>query len=143
MLQSLKRRVFQFAALTALSVGGVTMVSAQQPGAPMSEQQMQAMMAYMQAIQACTAGIDEAAMQARAEQFHQEVGQLCAAGKRDEAQSRVMEYAREMADDPQMQAMHECMKKSDSLKPDIPGMGPPPGADYSQIDTSQHVCDQP
>lgn len=114
---------------------------AQQPPAPMSEQQMQAMMAYGQAVQACAAGVDQAGLQARAEKAHQEVVGLCAAGKRDEAQSKAMDFARELDRDPAMKAMHACMKKAEALKPDIPGMESPAATDFTQIDSSTQVCD--
>lgn len=107
----------------------------------MSDPQMQAMMAYAQAMQACAANIDDAAMQSRGAQMHEEVKQLCAAGKRDQAQSRAIAYGQEMAADPAIKAMHECMKKAEPLKPDIPGMDAPPSGDFTQFDESHHVCD--
>lgn len=114
---------------------------AQQGAGQMSDQQMQAMMAYAQAMQSCAANIDDASMQSRSAQMHEEMKQLCAAGKRDEAQSRAIAYGQEMAADPSMKAMQECMKKAESLKPDIPGMEAPPTDDFTQFDQSHHVCD--
>ena len=116
--------------------------SAQNP-AGMSDADMEKMMQGMQEMQSCMENIDQAAMERmgkEAEALNEEVKTLCAAGKRDEAQSRAMAYGMKMAKDPNMKAMAECGKKMQGVMPQMQNV---PGAPTEEELKNRHVCDQP
>lgn len=116
--------------------------SAQNP-AGMSDADMEKMMQGMQEMQSCMENIDQAAMERmgkEAEALNEEVKTLCAAGKRDEAQSRAMAYGMKMAKDPHMKAMAECGKKMQGVMPQMQNV---PGAPTEEELKNRHVCDQP
>lgn len=124
-----------FAALAARALSA----HAQTPGG-FSQEDMQKMMQGAQAMQACMQSIDQAAMQrmqAESEQLQAELKSLCAAGKRDEAQGKVMAFGMKAAKDPAIKAMAECSKP-------MQGMLPQQALAYTDAEhefADRHVCD--
>lgn len=122
-----------------LLVTGAGLVSAQ------NEQQMQHMMEMMQRAQTCMSNIPAGkldAMASKARQMEAEIKQLCAAGKRNEAQTLGMRYGQEMSNGPVARGMRKCSKMmvggmahmGSSI---MPGMGFP---DVKAMGKS-HICD--
>jgi metal-dependent amidase/aminoacylase/carboxypeptidase family protein len=102
----------------------------------MSDEQMQQMMEGAGKMQDCMAKIDQKAMDemaAKGEKVHAEIKQLCAAGKRDEAQKKAMEYGREMAASKDMQAMRKCGDMAKGMMPQY--------AASAADNKNAHVCD--
>lgn len=102
----------------------------------MSDEQMQQMMEGAGKMQECMAKVDQKAMDAltaKGEKVNAEIKKLCAAGKRDEAQKKAMDYGKEMAASKEMQAMQKCGAMAQGMMPQHPGPGDgkKPG----------HVCD--
>lgn len=113
-----------------------------QAPAGMSQADMQKMMGAMQEVQACYQNIDQKelqALQTRSEKFMTEVQQLCEAGKRADAQNKVLAYAKTMQGEPTLQKIRKCGEK---LPDSIKSMVKAP-EDYSEyVDNHQaHVCD--
>lgn len=89
--------------------------AAAQAQAPTPEQ-----MAQMMKMQQCMAEMDPKVMErleARGKKFEAEVKALCAAGKRDEAQSKAMAYGREMAASEELKAMKKCGDMASQMMP--------------------------
>lgn len=92
-------------------------------------------MEQVQKMQECMSRIDQSrleALSARAETMDKEIKALCAAGKRDQAQDRAMEYGREISSAPVMQQMKKCGEMARGMMQQMPMMD-----DYSD----RHVCD--
>lgn len=107
----------------------------------MGEGDMQNMMLQMQKMQACMQEVNQSRLQEfeqRGKAVEREVKNLCAAGKRDQAQDKAMEFGQQVASDPDMQKMIECAKMMSSAMPAMPYMGQASEADGA----SSHVCDQ-
>ena len=114
-------------------------ISQTYPG--MGKGDMQNMMQQMQQMQTCMQEINQSRLQEfeqRGKAVEREVKNLCAAGKRDEAQDKAMEFGQQVASDPDMQKMIECAKMMSSAMPAMPYMGQASEPDGS----SSHVCDQ-
>jgi hypothetical protein len=114
-------------------------ISQTYPG--MGKGDMQNMMQQMQQMQTCMQEINQSRLQEfeqRGKAVEREVKNLCAAGKRDEAQDKAMEFGQQVASDPDMQKMIECAKMMSSAMPAMPYMGQASEADGA----SSHVCDQ-
>ncbi|OGT74842.1 MAG: hypothetical protein A2W76_00100 [Gammaproteobacteria bacterium RIFCSPLOWO2_12_47_11] len=108
--------------------------------AGMTEEQMQQMMQNAEKMQECFARMDQSAMQslnAKGEKMRAEVEALCAAGKRDEAQSTAMNYGKEIAKSKEMQEMKKCGEMAQEMMQQMPM---PPGAEGDFSGTG-HVCD--
>jgi len=77
----------------------------------MSQEQMQKMMNNAQKMQECFKDIDQSAL-ARLEEDGRKVGEeiesLCQAGKRDQAQTRAMDYAAKMRKTKEFRAIKKC-----------------------------------
>jgi predicted lipoprotein len=87
------------------------------PGTP-SEAEMRQLMEAMQGMQACMAGVDQAAlkrMQQRAEQAEAEMRQLCRAGQESAAKARALALGQQIGADPAIQTMQACMAKLPKL----------------------------
>lgn len=102
--------------------------------------EMQNYMQLMQEMQECMAKIDRAEMAAfetRSQEFDAEIDQLCAEGKRDEAQKKAMAYSKELAAKPAVQQMKKCSEKVVSQMPEAEKsfMADP---DFEK----HHVCDE-
>ena len=126
-------RLIILAALYALTHAA----TAQNPSG-MSEADMQKMMQGMQEMQSCMEKVDQSAMKRLGEESKRldgEIKSLCAAGTRDEAQKRIVEFGMKAAKDPAMKAMAECGKKTQGMTPLMPY------ADAEQDYSERHVCD--
>lgn len=104
----------------------------------MDPAQMQLMMENAQKMQACMSDVDQSAMQAMArdaEAFQQEIKALCAAGKRDQAMSDAMAFAKRIKASPEMQKMQACRKYMEGMMPKIPMLDAPATG-------GAHICDE-
>lgn len=113
---------------------------AQQNFQNMSQEDMQKMMANMQKMQACMQGVDQQELEAfsqRGQQMEQEVRKLCAAGKRDEAQSKAMAFGKEVMANQAMKQMTKCGEMMAGMMPKLPFL--------EQVKEekmkSTHICD--
>jgi hypothetical protein len=114
------------------------MVALAQNYQDMNEKDMQKMMQQMQEMQSCMQNVDQAklkVLEQRSDQVGAEVRALCASGKRDEAQKKVISFGKEMAKDPAMKAMRKCGETMKGMMPKTPFI------DQDQDRSSQHVCD--
>jgi len=115
--------------------------SVQAGNAGMTEEQMQQLMQNVEKMQECFAKMDQAAMQsltAKGEKMQAEVKALCATGKRDEAQSKAIEYGKEIANSKEMQEMKKCSEMAGDMMQQMP-MAPGTDGDFSEMG---HVCDE-
>jgi hypothetical protein len=106
----------------------------------MSEGDMQNMMQQMQEMQTCMQQVNQSRLkefEQRGQKVEREVKTLCAAGKRDEAQDKAMQFGQDVAADPDMQKMMECAKMMSSAMPKLPYMEQAGEPEAS----SSHVCD--
>jgi hypothetical protein len=104
----------------------------------MSPEEMQQMQQMMMEMQSCMANIDQAEMKAleqRANQFEVELKQLCAAGKRDEAQATAISFGQEMVSDPTVQDLRKCSEMMSGVMPVQPYMEP------DKYLSADHICD--
>ena len=107
----------------------------------MNQQQMQAMMQKAQEMQTCMQNVDESEMQAfqqRAEKMGAEVKALCAAGKRTEAQNKMMAFAKELNNDDTMQTLKKCGEIMQGMMPEFAGITQTQESENSK----SHICDQ-
>ena len=115
--------------------------SAQNMGG-MTEAQMQQLMQQAQTMQNCMANIDQTEMEAfqqKAEAMDAEVKALCAAGKRDAAMARAMDFGKDTAQSSIMQDMKKCGEGMKNMLPNLPKTARPTD------DTSgkpRHICDE-
>jgi len=112
----------------------------------MNEADMQKMMASMQQAQSCMQDIDQSKMkefEQHARQMEAKVDGLCAAGKRDKAQSEAMAFYKEMSANPDIKKMRKCSKMMEGAMPDLSAMtgmpSSPAGIDKPGKD--EHICD--
>ncbi len=107
----------------------------------MTEAQMQTMMQQGLKMQECFGQIDPSAMKRlseRGQSIDAEITALCRAGNRDQAQSKAMAFAREMASDPSIHAMKKCGEGMADMLPKIVTES----EDYDDPETSsRHICD--
>ena len=114
--------------------------SARMPPA-MDQAQMQQMMQQMQNMQACVQNIDQAEMKSleqRGRAMEKQVRQLCAQGKRDQAQSAAMDFAIQTANNPVVQEMKKCGEKMATFMPNMPQ---PHSFSSTEELRNRHVCD--
>lgn len=92
---------------------------AQSPASAMpSDAEMGQLMEAMQGMQACMAGVDQAALQRlqhQAEQAEAEMRQLCRAGQETSAKARALALGQQIGADPAIKAMQTCMAKLPEL----------------------------
>ena len=106
-----------WATLVLLCLGASAPALAQEQ---MSEEQMQKLQSQAQQMQDCYSKVDPNAMQAMAERgqkLHEELKALCAAGKKDAAREKAIEYSKEMAEAPEMKAVSQC---GEMMRPMMP-----------------------
>lgn len=106
----------------------------------MDKAQMQQVMQQMKAMQNCVKNIDKAdmqAFQAQAKQMSAEVKSLCAAGKREEAMARAMEFGNDASANKAMQQMKQCGEGVTEAMPLLPDVTP----GQNQPGSPRHVCD--
>ncbi len=103
------------------------------------QRRMQQMdMGKMQEAAACMKNIDRSALEGLEEEgkkMEAEVGALCKSGKRDEAQDKAMEFAKEMMSRPELMKMRECGKMMAGMLPKMP---------FENLEDemkNKHVCD--
>ncbi len=121
------------------AIGMVQQVSA------MDNQAMQKMMAAMEQVQACMAGIDQGKLkelEGRSQAINAELSSLCQAGNRDKAQEQGMAYAKEITSNPEFNKMIACGKQLEEAMAGTPGMPAMPNLSFPEIDDNHHVCDQ-
>ena len=117
--------VFLFISLTQILHAG-------NPG--MTEEQMEQLMKNAEKMQACMAKMDQSAMQKlsdKGKKMQGELKSLCAAGKRDEAQSKAIKFGQEIATSKEMQEMKKCGEMAQQMMKQMPAASP----------GSRHVCD--
>jgi Skp family chaperone for outer membrane proteins len=105
----------------------------------MNEQDMQQMMEQAQKMQACMQDIDQSRLpelERRSHDMQAEVKSLCAEGKRDRAEQTAMDFAMEMSQDKDLQAMRKCGEMMQGVMPKIPPIG------YERSAKNKHICDQ-
>ena len=112
----------------------------------MNQADMQKMMANMQKAEACMQNVDEGNLrefEQQARQMEAKVDGLCAAGKRDEAQSQAMSFYKEMTANPDIKKMRECSKLMEGVVPDLASMTGMPTAstDDGEPGKDEHICD--
>jgi hypothetical protein len=110
-----------------------------QAGGGMSEEQMQQMMEQAQKIQECMAKIDQSAMDAfaaKAEKMHKDMEALCAAGKRDQAQSIAITYGKEISASKEMKGIKKCSEMATGMMQQMPMM-----QNLDKDYDKRHVCD--
>lgn len=111
-------------------------------GMQMNEAQMQQLMQQAEQMQNCMANIDEAeleAFQQKANAMDAEVKALCAAGKRDAAMARAMEFGKDAAHSKVMQDMKKCGEGMKNMMPNLPRTAQPQDENG---DTPKHICDE-
>ena len=109
-----------------------------QSNSGMSEDMMK-MMEQAQKAQACMQDIDSSELnklEQQGQQIEAEIKALCAAGKRDQAQSRAIAYSKEMMAMPTMQKMREC---SELMRGMLPAM---PFDDFEEEFKNKNICDE-
>jgi len=103
------------------------------------QRQMQQMdMGKMQEAMACMKDIDQSALKvldAEGQKMKSEVEGLCKSGKRDAAQDKAMEYAKDMMSRPEMKKMRECGKMMAGMMPKMPF------ENLQEEGKNRHVCD--
>ena len=95
-------------------------------------------MQKLQQMQKCMENIDQKQLQAiekQQQQFEAEIKPLCKSGKRDQAQQKAIEYARQMMNNPAIKTMQKCGEMAKGMMPDMPVM------EMEKELESQHVCD--
>jgi hypothetical protein len=125
--------------LLALALVGLSFAAQAQQG--MSEEQMRLLMQGAAQMQACFANVDQAELEAmgtQAEAVQGELKALCAAGERDQAQTRAVDFAREFADSETLKQMREC---GDIARAMIPQVLNYVDENVDNSEGSTHVCD--
>lgn len=119
---------------------GASLAMAQQP--QLSDEQKQRLIQGFGEMQACLAEVDQQALQRlgeRGKALEAEIDGLCKAGDRGKAQSRALEFSREIRDDKDVKGIKKCGEQVIALMPEIPYM-----KDLDQdSEDSTHVCDLP
>lgn len=132
----------RFHALRTAACGLCAALIGSQVGTPSHAQQpnpaeLQQMMEQAQALQGCLANADQGALnelRSRGEAIAAELQAMCAAGQRDAAQARAVQYGREMADSPLLKSLGECGEMAQSML-QIPYVA------ETMEGKTQHVCD--
>lgn len=108
-----------------------------------NEEQMQRMMEQARKAQMCMEQIDRAELQRMADQaqaVEAEIKNLCAAGKRDEAQRIGMKYGLEMSQSEVAREMRRCSEMMAGAIAGFGGMGHA-GLPSMEDMENQHICD--
>lgn len=105
----------------------------------MSEQSIQQMMEQAQKMQACMQNIDQSRLpelERKARVMESEIKALCTQGKRDQAEQKAVDFAKEVAQDKDLQAMRTCGEMMQGVMPQMPPV------DYERSAGNKHICDQ-
>lgn len=111
--------------------------------AAQNDEQMQRMMEQARKAQMCMEQIDRGELQAmadKAQAMESEIKRLCAAGKRDQAQSTGMKYGLEMSKSPVAKEMRRCSEMMAGAMAGFGGMGQSSLPSVEEME-SQHICD--
>lgn len=103
----------------------------------MNQQDMQKMMQQMQKAASCMEKIDKSEMEVlkqKQKKFEAEMRSLCSSGKRDAAQAKAMDYAKEISNSTMMKSMRECGKMMQGMMQDMHFV------DQEEY-KNKHVCD--
>jgi hypothetical protein len=114
--------------------------SAQQP-AGLNQDQMAKLMQQAQTMQSCMQNIDQAAMQAFEEHAHKmgaEMKALCAAGQRDAAMEKAIEFGKETAANPALAQMQKC---GEGMRQTMPSFMPETSKSKNDASSKRHPCD--
>lgn len=112
-------------------------VYAQNPS-NMNEQSIQQMMEQMQKMQACMQNIDQSRLpelERKSRLIEAEIKSLCAKGKRDQAEQRALDFAKEIEQDKDLQAMRKCGEMMQGVMPQMPFV------DDEQSTGTTHICE--
>ncbi len=104
------------------------------------QQQMQAMMEKAQEMQACMNNVDKAEMkelEIRGRQLEAEVKQLCALGKRSEAQNKAIAFTKEFASSASMKEIQKCGEMAKEIMSGFPKVTQSTEKSVSE----GHICD--
>ena len=103
------------------------------------EKMMQQMMLMQQCISQNVSASYLEEMAATGENIATQVQQLCASGQRQQAQDTAMNYAKDMQNNPNFQAMQKCTEQLGQVLPNAKVL-----SDDFDIETlkEQHVCDE-
>ena len=103
---------------------------------------MERMMREAEAASKCMEGIDEKqlkALERRGQKMSDEIEQLCAAGKKDEALKKALAYSREMRDDATIKKLRECSKGMTEMMEGMP-WAQMPGVKDEPEPTNDDIC---
>lgn len=118
--------------LSLLLLAPVAATAQDFPGMPQMDMQK------IQQMQECIERVDQQQLKAiekQQQQFDTEIRALCKSGKRDQAQQKAIEYAKQMMNNPAIKAMQECGEIARGMMPEMPVM------QMEKELESQHVCD--
>jgi len=118
--------------LSLLLLAPVAATAQDFPGMPQMDMQK------LQQMQQCMENIDQTQLQTmkkQQQQFEAEIKPLCKSGKRDLAQQKAIDYARQMMNNPAIKAMQKCAEIARGMMPEMPVM------QMEKELESQHVCD--
>lgn len=104
---------------------------------PMTQEQIDLMMRGMAQMQNCFAQLDPAKLDAlgkEAEAAEATISQLCAAGKRDEAQQAALQYGQTMLQSQEFEQLRACGEQAAMMMPGIMSW-------TEEGDEDTHVCD--
>gem|GEM_PF-363061 len=124
-----------------LFCGGSAMA---QNSAAMDETQLQGMMQGAAQMAACFQNLDQDKLNALAEEgkvMQSELKQLCAAGERDQAQAKAMEYGLKFMNSDEFKQLQQCGEMAKQMMPQMPDYTKYADPD-SEENVNRHVCDE-
>jgi predicted lipoprotein len=122
----------------------LTAIGIASPVWAMDAQSMQGMMAAMEQMQTCIAGIEQhklKELEGRSNAINRELSALCHAGDRDEAQARGIKYAKEISENPDLKKLQVCAEQLNGTMAGMPGMPGMPDMSFPEVNDNNHVCD--
>jgi len=134
---NLRKSVFILLASSAAISAPVT--------AQMDQAQMEKMMQGMAQMAACFENLDQDKLNALAEEgqaVEKELKQLCADGKRAQAQTKAMAFGMKFLQSEEFQQVKQCGEMAQGMMPEIPDYSVYADEDSAVEDMkSRHVCD--
>ena len=97
------------------------------------------LMEQAQKAQACMQDIDTSEfdrLEQEGNKIEAEIKDLCASGKRDQAQEQAIAYSKEMMALPAMQKMHECSELMRGMMPNMPF------DNFEEEFKNKNICDE-
>ncbi|WFP51376.1 hypothetical protein PL263_04945 [Methylomonas sp. EFPC3] len=132
-------RLLPILVLMAPALAAANAADSRSVSQPAANPKIQQMLEKIQAMQNCMKDVDKAELQAlesQAKQLSSDVKQLCAAGKRDEAQQRAIGFGQEISANKAMQLTKKCSEGLAGLTPDLVA-----AESYSESGKARHICD--